>query len=140
VSFPDHYEGRFGKIKEVQIHDPKRYERGNKKYRKTAVKSQFLGKEMRYSYPTGWLYPVFAAFRVLVGAAKEGGPLTWKKDPVEFWDQNGNEICNRYEPHLTGVGYDVKKVATNLICYQAMRQAVNDLYKDQIIREAGLTV
>ncbi len=139
VTFPKHYGGRFGGIKEVQIYDERRYERGNKKYRKTAAKSQFLGNDMKYSYPTGWLYPIYAAFRVLVGPGKDG-KLAWKKDPVEFWQENGDEICKRYEPHLTGVGYDTKKVATNLICYQAVRQAVTDLYKDQIIREAGLTV
>jgi hypothetical protein len=140
VSFPKHYGGRFGGTKEVQIYDERKYERGNKKYRKTAPKSQFLGNDMKYSYPIGWLYPIYAAFRVLVGSTKQGGALGWKKDPIEFWQDNGDEICKRYEPHLTAVGYDTKKVATNLICYQAMRQAVTDLYKDQIIREAGLTV
>lgn len=140
VTFPKHYGGRFGKIKEVQIYDERRYERGNKKYRKTPVKSQFLANDMKYTYPLGWLYPIYAAFRVLVGPSKEGGGWAWKKNPIDFWQENGDEICKRYEPHLTLVGYDTKKVATNLICYQAMRQAVTDLYKDQIIREAGLTV
>jgi hypothetical protein len=140
VTFPKHYGGRFGGFKEVPIHDEQRHERGNKKYRKTAPKSQFLGHDMKYSYPTGWLYPIYAAFRVLVSPSKEGGGLAWKTDPVRFWQENGDEICKRYAPHLTAVGYDTKKVATNVICYQAMRQAVTDLYKDQIIREAGLTV
>ena len=42
VSFPSHNEGRFGKINEVQIYDEQRYERGDKKYRKTPMKSLFL--------------------------------------------------------------------------------------------------
>jgi hypothetical protein len=140
VTFPKHYGGRFGGIKEVQIYDEKRFERGNKKYRKTAAKSQFFGRDMKYSYPSGWLYPIYAAFRVLVGSSKNGSGVSWKKDPLAFWQQHGDEICKRYEPHLTAVGYDTKKVATNLICYQAMRQSVTDLYKDEIIREAGLTL
>lgn len=140
VTFPKHYGGRFGGITEVQIYDERQYKRGIKKYRKTAPKSQFLGNDMKYSYPIGWLYPIYAAFRVLIGPSREGGGLTWKKDPVDFWQENGDEICRRYEPHLKGVGYDTKKVATNLICFQAMRQAVTDLYKDEIIRQAGLTV
>jgi len=35
-------------------------------------------------------------------------------------------------------GYEVKKIATNLICYQAMRQTVVELYKDELLREAGV--
>lgn len=140
VTLPEHYEGRFGRIKEVQIFDERRFERGNKKYRKTAARSQFFAREMKYSYPNGWLYPIYAAFRVLTGLSADGKSAVWKKDPLAFWEKNGDEICKRYEPHLTAVGYDTKKVATNLICYQAMRQAVTDLYKDEIIRQAGLTV
>src|SRR5262249_37976649 len=140
VTLPNHYAGHFGRIKEVQIYDEKRYERGNKKFRKTAAKSQFFARDMKYSYPIGWLYPLYAAFRVLVGPSTDGKIVTWKKDPLAFWEKNADEICKRYEPHLTAAGYETKKVATNLICYQAMRQAVTDLYKDEIIREAGLTV
>jgi AIPR protein len=137
VNFPQYYGGRFGKIKEVQIYDERRYERGNKKYRKSPPNSQFTQQPMKYSYPTGWIYPIFAAFRVIVGP-KEGGEIQWKRDPIEFWRKYGEEICNRYEPHLQAAGYDSKKVATNLICYQAMRQGVTDLYKDQLLKEAGI--
>lgn len=140
VSLPNHYAGHFGRIKEVQIYDEKRYERGNKKYRKTAPKSLFRSRDMKYSYPVGWLYPLYAAFRILAGQSGDGRTVTWKKDPLAFWEKNADELCKRYEPHLTAAGYETKKVATNLICYQAMRQAVTDLYKDEIIREAGLTV
>ena len=137
VTFPQYYGGYFGKIKEVQIFDERRYERGSKKYRKSPPTSQFQQRPMKYSYPTGWIYPIFAAFRVLVGA-KEPGGIQWKRDPIEFWHRHGAEICRRYEPHLQGVGYDSRKVATNLICYHAMRQAVTDLYKDQLLKEAGI--
>src|SRR5262249_40956423 len=51
LTFPNYYEGTFGKINEVQIYEPKRYERGSKKYRKTPMRTQFLGREMKYSYP-----------------------------------------------------------------------------------------
>jgi hypothetical protein len=140
VTLPDHYAGRFGRIKEVQIYDERRYERGNKKYRKTAAKSHIRSCDMKYSYPIGWLYPLYAAFRVLAGPSSDGKAVNWKKDPLAFWEKHADEICKRYEPHLEAAGYDSKKVATNLICYQAMRQAVTDLYKDEIIREAGLAV
>ncbi len=139
VSLPDHYKGHFGRIKEVKIHDEKRYERGEKKYMKAPTYSTYFRKEMKYSYPVGWLYPLFAAFRVLAGPAKDGRGIVWKKAPVEFWNKHAEEICRRFEAHMKEAGYDVKKIATNIICYQAMRQVVVDLYKDELLSEAGLS-
>lgn len=139
TNFPTHYGGRFGGIMEVSIYNAKRYQRGTKKYRKSPGKTQFLGTRMKYFYPIGWLYPVFAAFRVLAGPDESGKKIIWKKDPVQFWEKHGEEICNRYEPHIVAAGYEVKKIATNTITYQATRQAVTDLYKDDLLREHGIT-
>lgn len=140
VTLPDHYSGRFGKIDEVKIFDEKRYQKGEKKYRNTPAKSLFLSKQMKYQYPVGWLYPVFAAFRHLVGPAKDGSDIVWRRDPIKFWEKNGAELVKRYEPHIRDAGYETKKIATSYICYQAMGQAVKDLYKDELLKEAGITV
>ena len=94
---------------------------------------------MKYEYPTGWLFPVFAAFRVLLGPTKPGAPVGWKRDPFEFWQRHGEEICSRYEPHLKIVGYTTKKVATSAITYSAIRAGVTDLYKDDLLAEAGIS-
>lgn len=139
MEFPDNYTGYFGKITEVQIYNEKKYERGNKKYRKTVPVSQFLGREMKYSYPAGWLYPLFAAFRFLAGPDKITGEITWKKDPVQFWKDHGKDICDQYIPHIVAKDYAPKKIATDLLCYQAVRRAVSDLYKDELLRDAGIT-
>ena len=140
VTLPDHYGGRIGGITQVTIHDKQRYQPGSKKYRIRPIKSQFLGKEMKYAYPLGWVFPIFAAFRVLVGPDKSGERIIWKKDPIAFWKTHGDEICKRYEPHIRDMGYETKKVATNLLCYQATQHAVNDLYKDELLKEAGIEV
>jgi hypothetical protein len=140
VTLPTLYTGSFGKIREVQIYDEKKYERGKKRYRKTAAKSQFLGRDMKYSYPVGWLYPIFAAFRVLTGPSPDGTCIVWKKEPVEFWERHGGEICRRYEPHLDAAGFEPKKIATSLICYQAISAAVKDVYKDELLKEAGISL
>jgi len=137
LTFPTHQGTGFGKIKEVQIYDERQSKHGSTKYRMTPIKSQLLQREMRYQYPTGWIYPIFAALRVLAGHG-DSGEVRWKRDPIKFWSENGAEICKRYEPHLQNVGHDTRKIATNLICYQAMRQAVTDLYKDQLLKEAGI--
>jgi len=139
VTLPDFYSGRFGRIKEVQIYDERRYERGSKKYRKTKAKSQFLAREMKYSYPVGWLYPIFAAFRVLVGPNRQNRIIEWKKDPITFWQRHGQEIFRRFEPHLVQAGYE-SRIGKNPVCYQAMSAAIRDLYKDELLQEAGITV
>ena len=61
-----------------------------------------------------------------------------EKRPCEVLECTREKICERYEPHLSREGYETKRVATNLICYQAMRAAVTDLYKDELLKEAGI--
>ncbi|MGB2643966.1 MAG: AIPR family protein [Candidatus Acidiferrum sp.] len=139
LQFPDYYPGYFGKIAEVQIYSEKKYERGNKKYRKTAPTSQFLSREMKYSYPAGWIYPLFAAFRFLAGPDKSTGEVTWKKDPIQFWQKHSKTICDQYVPHIVSKDYAPKKIATDPLCYQAVRRAVTDLYKDELLRDAGIS-
>jgi hypothetical protein len=140
-TFPNSYEGRFGRINEVQIYDAKLYERekGNKKYRKTPARTTYFGREMKYSYPVGWLYPLYAAFRFLA-APNEKGDVVWREDPIEFWNKHGKAISAAYMPHIIQAGYDPKKIGTNSLCYQAVRQKVTELYKDDLLREHGISV
>jgi hypothetical protein len=140
LTLPEHYSGHFGKITEVQIFDERRYERGNKKYRKTPSTTYFLGQEMKYTYPTGWLFPVFAGFRVLAALDLKQGSVIWKRDPLKFWETYSETIVQRYEPYLKNLNYEVKRVATDPIVYQGMRTTVTDLYKDELLREAGIAV
>lgn len=138
LSFPSRIGGKFGGIAEVRIFDERRYEKGSKKYRKTPSKTAFLFRDMRYEYPTGWLYPIYAAFRTLIGPGKTGA-LAWKRDPFDFWKDHGQDICARYEPHLKSVGYETKRIATSAVTYSAIRSAVTEFYKDDLLAEAGIT-
>lgn len=138
VSFPQNLGGRFGKINEVRIFDERLYEKGNKKYRKTTFKSLFFGRDMKYEYPSGWLYPIYAAFRVLAGPDSSGQSVLWKRDPLEFWKVHGEAICSRYEPYLKAVGYETKRVATSAVNYSSMRSVITDFYKSDLLREAGI--
>lgn len=101
---PEYYSGTFGKIDEVKIFDEKRYQKGQRKYRNTPVKSQFLGAHMKYQYPVGWLYPLFAAFRHLVTMMKDTGDVSWRRDPIQFCKDHGKELMKRYEPHIRDAG------------------------------------
>lgn len=140
VKLPMAYKGKFGGISSVKIHDESKYEPGNKRYSKTPFKSKFLETTMKYRYPIGFVYPVFAGFRVLLKMDDESGQVIWKKDPIKFWMNNGNTILQQFKPHMENTGFDSKKIAQSPTCYQAVRHAVTDLYKDELLKEAGISV
>ena len=85
------------------------------------------------------MYPVFAGFRVLLKMDDESGQVIWKKDPIKFWMDNGNSILQQFKPHMDNAGFDSKKIAQSPTCYQAVRHAVTDLYKDELLQDAGIT-
>jgi hypothetical protein len=64
---------------------------------------------MKYIYPAGWLYPVYAAFR-FSAAPNETGEIVWREDPIEFWKKHGAEISESFLPHISSAGYDVQKL------------------------------
>jgi len=138
VELPTSYEGKFGRINAVKIYDESKYEPGNKRYSKTPFKSKFLESKMKYKYPVGYVYPVFAGFRVLMKVDEDAGDVVWKKNPAVFWKNNGNSILQQFKPHMENAQFDSKKIAQSPTCYQAVRHAVTDLYKDELLKEAGI--
>lgn len=137
LTFPTKYKGRFGGIADVRIYDETKYERGSKRYRKTPFRSKFLDLEMKYSSPIAFIYPIFAAFRVLV-SSDDAGRVTWKRDPIKFWEQHGERIAAQFQAHMKQLEFVPRKIATSLTCYQATRHAVKDCYKDELLKEAGI--
>ena len=43
-------------------------------------------------------------------------------------------------PHIIAAGYEPKKIAQNPLCYQAVRQKVTELFKDDLLRKAGIPI
>ena len=71
--------GRYGSVKGVSI--PK----GDTKF-----KSKFYKTEMDYLSPTGFLYPILGALRVLV--KDDGVEYSWKKNPFTVLEKLGPEL------------------------------------------------
>lgn len=139
LTFPEFYQGHFGRIKEVRIWDEKKHEPGSKKYSKNPQPTTFLEYPMKYTYPMGWTLPIFSSLRALAYEDKSGGIIAWKRDPLQFWKTYGRELCARYEPHMRENGYEVKKIATSVLCYQAMWQSVVEFYKNDLLQEHGIS-
>ena len=113
---------------------------GGKRYSKSAFKSKFLESKMKYKYGPGFAYPVFAGFRMLLKVDESTGEVTWKRNPFEFWANNGDNILKQFKPHMDNCGFEAKKVAQSPTCYQAVRQSINDFYKDELLKNAGIDV
>lgn len=88
VSFPAQYEAyktsigskaRFGLRKEVKVK-----EKGVFVLPLTQQKTQFL-------IPDGWIYPILAAFRMLLRYS-DTGPATWHLAPISFFDSIGASL------------------------------------------------
>lgn len=53
-------------------------------------KSKFLGNDIDYLSPTGFIYPILGAFRALL--KEENGEYVWKRNPFAAADELGGEL------------------------------------------------
>lgn len=58
-------------------------------------KTLFYQKDISYIIPEGIIYPILAAFRVLVGQTEADGKYFWKTDPFAIWDQLQNQFADQ---------------------------------------------
>lgn len=85
---------RFGSVKGVE-----NVEKGSK--------SNFLQTRVAYSISSGYIYPIFGAFRSLLKYDDETKSVSWLFDPLEIWEEVGSTITqNTFEssnnPQLAG--------------------------------------
>ena len=53
--------------------------------------SKFFDTPIDYRSPLGFLYPIFASFRVLLDR-DINGKYSWKVNPKDAWNKNGSEL------------------------------------------------
>ncbi len=69
--------------------------------------TEFLATPTNYSVSSGYIYPIFGAFRSLLGFDKSEGTVSWLFDPIGIWNEVGTSIVqNTFEtctnPQLAG--------------------------------------
>lgn len=74
---------------------------------KDDASSFFLKTPMQYTISSGYLYPIFGAFRALLSYDKEEHSLSWMFNPIEIWMEVGKSLTqNTFEsssnPQLAG--------------------------------------
>ncbi len=71
------------------------------------TRTEFLNETTSYAISSGYIYPIFGAFRSLLKFDEEEGEVSWLFDPKDIWDQVGTSIAqNTFEtsnnPQLAG--------------------------------------
>ena len=74
---------------------------------KKPCKSDFLGTSNSYTISSGYIYPIFGAFRSLIRFDAQTGSIEWLFDPLSIWDDIGASLVqNTFEtntnPQLAG--------------------------------------
>lgn len=65
---------QFGRVKGVE-------------YIEKGTETEFLGGKTNYAVSSGYLYPIFGAFRALLKFDEEEGMVSWLFDPVDIWEK-----------------------------------------------------
>ena len=73
----------------------------------TPTKTEFLATPTKYSVSSGYIYPIFGAFRSLLRFDEATGTVSWLFDPITIWNEVGTSIVqNTFEtytnPQLAG--------------------------------------
>ena len=74
---------------------------------KDDASSFFLKTSMQYTISSGYIYPIFGAFRSLLKFDESADKLEWEFDPVDMWNEIGKSLAqNTFEsssnPQLAG--------------------------------------
>ena len=85
---------RFGSVRGIEALD-------------NPTKTEFLANPTKYSVSSGYIYPIFGAFRSLLRFDEAEGEVSWLFDPMDIWNEVGTSIVqNTFEtytnPQLAG--------------------------------------
>ena len=108
---------RFGAVKGVE-----NVEKG--------AETSFLNETTNYSISSGYIYPIFGAFRSLLRFDEEKGEVAWIFDPIYIWNQVGTSIAqNTFEssnnPQLAGKEKQLWLSNYRIVETQSLRMLLN---------------
>ena len=108
---------RFGAVKGVE-----NVEKG--------AETSFLNETTNYSISSGYIYPIFGAFRSLLRFDEEKGEVGWIFDPIYIWNQVGTSIAqNTFEssnnPQLAGKDKQLWLSNYRIVETQSLRMLLN---------------
>ena len=82
----------------------------DKKRRKTVFTTPLLGKTCSCKVSGAFVWPMFSAFRVLLQQDTNTGTLSFKTDPIEFFNQKKAELSGTIQSTFENQGRMVQQV------------------------------
>lgn len=94
------------------------------------AETSFLNETTNYSISSGYIYPIFGAFRSLLRFDEEKGEVAWIFDPIYIWNQVGTSIAqNTFEssnnPQLAGKDKQLWLSNYRIVETQSLRMLLN---------------
>lgn len=136
-SFPYAYNksgGSFGKIDCVKKFDPNKVGEKNPKFLKKAPKTPFYEKEVEYSYPDGFIWPLVYGLSALIEKDKSG-QLVWVTDPYQFIEDNLVEILKQYKTVIDVAKWNPQNVGKQDGFYQIALSAYESILIKKQLKE-----
>ena len=92
--------------------------------------TSYIQNKTTYSISTGYIYPIFGAFRSLLRFDDEKGEVKWVFDPLEIWNEVGTSIVqNTFEssnnPQLAGKDKQLWLSNYRIVETQSLRKLLN---------------
>ena len=108
---------RFGSVRGIESLD-------------TPTKTEFLETATKYAVSSGYIYPIFGAFRSLLKFDADTGAVSWLFDPLEIWNEVGTSIVqNTFEtytnPQLAGKDKQLWLSNYRIVETQSLRKLLN---------------
>lgn len=93
-------------------------------------------KVTQYVIADGWVYPILAAFRMLVAWPKKGrGQAKWHTDPFQFFDRFGPELVNSIVEKSQELGRNPNAIGKSKEVWSSLRITVeNYLLRERIVQ------
>lgn len=94
------------------------------------TKTEFLARATKYSVSTGYIYPIFGAFRSLLQFDSDSGVISWLFRPKDIWNEVGVAIVqNTFEtstnPQLAGKDKQLWLSNYRIVETQSLRKRLN---------------
>jgi hypothetical protein len=81
------------------------------------------GSETKYLVPDGWLYPVLAAFRMLLKQVPKK-PSKWVTDPFDYFKDHGAELVGIVVEQSQALGYNPQAAGKSRPLWSNLRKTV----------------
>ncbi|MFC3442905.1 hypothetical protein ACFOKF_17155 [Sphingobium rhizovicinum] len=101
------------------------------------LRSHYYRDAINYTYGDGFMYPLVYGLSSLMKSTDDG--VKWITDPDDFIKQNMATIMKSFYAMIAGVNFDPAKVGKSGGAYNLACDLVSAAFKDEILRQHGLT-